>query len=99
MKNPVLATPEHSLYLGANYTFNKFNINLGLQNITNLTTLTSPTVQKESYVLLNTIISYNVVENFNIFLKAENILDESYEINYDYPMPGITIFGGINFHL
>lgn len=98
MKTPVLATPEHSAYISANYTVDKFNFNLGLQSIINLTTLTSPKVEKESYTLLNSIISYKALENFELFLKAENILDQKYQINYDYPMPGITIYGGLNFH-
>ena len=29
-------------------------------------------------------------------LEPERMIN--YEVNYDYPMPGITFFGGINFH-
>lgn len=98
MKTPVLATPEHSAYVAANYTVDKFNFNLGLQSIINLITLASPKIEKQSYALLNSMISYKALENFEVFIKAENILDEKYQINYDYPMPGITIFGGANIH-
>jgi iron complex outermembrane receptor protein len=98
-KESILATPEHSLYASANYSVGNFNINLGLQNIVNLITLTSPDVKKESYTLLNANISYNLSSNFDVFVKGENLLDKSYQINYDYPMPGITFFGGFNFHL
>ncbi|MGD8780286.1 MAG: TonB-dependent receptor [Ignavibacteria bacterium] len=95
----MLATPEHSTYIGTNFSVDKFNINLGLQNIINLITLTNPQVTKESYTLLNANISYKINSNFDVFIKGENLLDESYQINYDYPMPGITFFGGLNFHL
>ena len=98
-KEPILATPEHSMYLGANYSVDNFNINLGLQNIINLITLTNPKVTKESYTILNAKISYKLNRYFDLFIKGENLLDQSYQINYDYPMPGVTFFGGFNFHL
>ena len=99
MKEPVLSTPEHSIFAAANYSYGKFNFNVSLQNIINLNTRTSPALTKETYTLLNSMISYKALRNMELFIKAENILDQSYQINYDYPMPGITLFGGMNFNL
>lgn len=99
LEKPILATPEHSLYLGANYSAAGFNFNLGVQDIVNLITLTEPTEEKESYIIVSTNVSYQLNDYLQLFVKAENLLDEDYQINYNYPMPGITFFGGINFHL
>jgi outer membrane cobalamin receptor len=99
MDKPVLSTPEHSLYASVNYLFDNFRINLSVQNITNLNSQVSPTVVKENYTLVNSMVSYKVFQNFDVFVKAKNILDKKYQINYDYPMPGITLFSGFNFSL
>jgi iron complex outermembrane receptor protein len=34
-----------------------------------------------------------------LFVKGENLLDQSYEINDGYPMPGITAFGGVSIEI
>ncbi|MFH1197105.1 MAG: TonB-dependent receptor [bacterium] len=96
---PILATPEHSLYIGTNYSIGNFQIHFGLQNITNLCIVTTPEIKKENYSLLNSNLLYKFSHNFEIFIKAENILDTDYQINYDYPMPGITFMSGINLSL
>jgi outer membrane cobalamin receptor len=99
MDEPILSTPGHSLYASVNYSFNNFRINVGLQNITNLNSQITPSLVKENYTLLNSMISYKVFSNFDVFIKAENILNKKYQINYDYPMPGITFFSGFNISL
>ena len=55
-------------------------------------------IVKENYTLVNTKIAYELNKYIDIFIKAKNILNMKYEMNYNYPMPGITIFGGINLH-
>ena len=97
MNESILSSPEHSLYAGVNLSFEKFRISAGLQNIINLNSQIAPTLQKESYALLNSMISYQAFENFNLFFKAENILNKKYQINYDYPMPGTTLFSGFSY--
>ncbi len=39
--------------------------------------------------------TYQVSSNLKAFLAVDNILDEDYEIEMDYPMPGTTFTGGI----
>jgi iron complex outermembrane receptor protein len=51
---------------------------------------------KQSYFLLNARLSYQLFTFMNIWLSGENLLNQEYEINYDYPMPGITVIGGID---
>ncbi|MBN1596769.1 MAG: TonB-dependent receptor [Bacteroidales bacterium] len=99
MSDPVPATPVHSVFISGTYTLKKLNINLSLQSINDLYLLTDKEKIKESYNLLNARVSYNCNKHFGIFIKAENLLNEEYQINYTYPMPKITGFIGINLHL
>ena len=99
MDEPIVSTPEHSLYAGINYELNKFRINVGLQNIINLNNQVTPFLNKVSYILLNSMVSYQVLDNFDLYVKAENLLNSKYQVNYDYPMPGTTLFGGLSFSL
>ena len=64
----------------------------------NLTQLNGSWV-KENYHLLNTGIDYRVNHWVQFFLKADNLLNASYEMNAGYPMPGIMGFVGINVNL
>jgi iron complex outermembrane receptor protein len=56
----------------------------------------NPEVITQNYLLINARIIYNITPWISIFLKGENLSDQEYEINYGYPMPGITALGGIN---
>jgi iron complex outermembrane receptor protein len=54
-----------------------------------------------SYVLLNCHASYRFLQtawgNWDALLSAENLLDQDYEMEAGYPMPGLTIMGGVRF--
>jgi outer membrane receptor protein involved in Fe transport len=56
-------------------------------------------VEMEDYVLLNLFASYRFWENtwskWELLLSVENILDEEYEEEAGYPMPGVTALGGL----
>ncbi|MDY0098236.1 MAG: TonB-dependent receptor [Bacteroidales bacterium] len=96
MKEPVYATPEHNFYLSCNYVRDRLRVTASLQQVINLDT--DPAVTKvahEDYTLLNSRISYRVLKFAEIFVSAENILNQKYENNKYYPMPGITAFGGV----
>jgi iron complex outermembrane receptor protein len=98
MKEPLLAAPEQQLNFSINYKWENFLVNLSLQHINNLYTQITPVSVKENYTLLNTRLSYKINRYIDVFLKAENLIDEKYYINYGYPMPGFVTFGGINLH-
>jgi len=99
MKEPMLASPEHMLFLGATYDWKKFNFNLSLQSINKIYTQILPQEINDSYNLVNARIGYTINKYFSVFTKGENLLNESYAINYGYTLPGITVFLGLNFHL
>ena len=61
-------------------------------------TTLNPTAPKEDFLLWNARAQFRLYEGIHLFLKGENLLDEQYEINDGYPMPGRSLFGGINFH-
>jgi iron complex outermembrane receptor protein len=50
----------------------------------------------ENYGLLNAKVSYRPLKWLDTFIKGENLADRAYQIVNGYPMPGITIFGGVN---
>lgn len=97
MENPVYATPEHHIYLNANYRLNKLLLTANIQQISNLDNDPSPKVNMESYTLLNAKATYNLLKNFGLYVSAENLLNQNYQVNRYYTMPGTTVFGGVNF--
>jgi iron complex outermembrane receptor protein len=98
MTYKILAAPEHKLYVSGNYTKERWNFSSGLQYIGNLYTTIGPEPQKERFLLWNARIHYKALEWLNIFLRGENLLGQEYEINAGYPMPGATVFGGLQVH-
>lgn len=96
MENPVYATPEHHIYLNANYRLNKLLLTANIQQISNLDNDPTPKVNLESYTLLNAKVSYNLLKNLSLYVSAENLLNQNYQVNRYYTMPGTTVFGGVN---
>ncbi len=98
MKTPLPATPGHNLFLSGRYQYKKWNFMLKLQNIFNLYTETGHGVEviEKHYHLLGARIGYQASNFLNLFLSGNNLLDQEYQINFGYPMPGIYVMGGIN---
>jgi len=104
MKEPMIASPEQQFFIEGNYRIKRLSFNMHIQHIHSLYTRlknvqNSIPAEKQSYTLLNVKIVYKASELFNVFISGKNLTNQHYEINNDYPMPGITFFGGINFHL
>ena len=97
MEQPVFATPEHHLYVGASYRLNKLQFNASIRQVSGLENDPSPAVNKVDYTLLDAKVMYNLARNLRLFVSAENLLDEDYQVNRYYTMPGTTFFGGVNF--
>jgi iron complex outermembrane receptor protein len=49
----------------------------------------------ENYLLLNASVNYILNDYIELFLSGKNLLDQEYQIDYGYPMPGINFMGGI----
>jgi len=99
MDTPVFATPKHNLFFGGRYSWKKISFSANVQQVNYLDTDITATTKTESYTLVNAKLVYHVTPHLEIFASAENLLDEHYEINRYYPMPGTTYFGGLNYRV
>lgn len=96
MENPVVAAPKYKGFLGANFRQDKWSIIAGLQYINSLYTAVGDNEQKENFCLLNATVNYDICKNIGLWLRGENLLAQSYEINLGYPMPRAAFMGGVN---
>lgn len=102
LEKTVLAAPRQQANLSANYHYKIWNFNLAAQHIDQLyTRLATPTLTAitQNYTLLNARVSVKPVKILDIFLSVNNLLNQQYEINYGYPMPGTNFNGGVNIKL
>ena len=99
MKNPVVAAPTYKGFLGANFNCQKWSVIAGLQYLNGLYTAVGKDEQKENFCLLNATVNYALSKNIDLWLRGENLLAQSYEINLGYPMPRATFMGGMNIYL
>ena len=107
MKNPVIAAPTYKGFLGANFNYDRWSIVTGLQYISGLYTAVADNerlrvgeqgsgMQKENFCLLNATVNYALCKTVGLWMRGENLLAQSYEINLGYPMPRATFMGGVN---
>ena len=95
MVHPVIASPEHKLYAGLDYSKNRWSLSTGIQYIAGLyVDIDSDT--RENFVLWNLRSSYRLCSVAGLFVKGENLLAQRYEINAGFPMPKATFMGGVN---
>ncbi len=96
MKSPVYATPEHQLYISSRYRLNKTSFTLSLQHVSNLDTDPSAKTHFEDFTLVNARVGYRFCKFAEVFINGENLLNQKYEQNRYYTMPGTTVFAGLN---
>ncbi len=99
MKNPVVAAPTYKGFLGGNYRNERWTITAGLQYISGLYTDVVAEEKKENFCLLNASVNYQLTKMIGLWVRGENLLAQSYEINLGYPMPRATFMGGIHVSL
>lgn len=96
LDKPVLAAPRQQANLSVNYNCKIWNFNLSAQYVDRLYTSILPTAVTESYTLLNARVSVKPLKMLGIFVMVNNLLNQQYEINYGYPMPGTYFSAGFN---
>lgn len=96
MEHKIVAAPEYKGFIGANYHQNRWTAIAGLQFISNLYTEVGDQEAKENFCLLNASVSYALTKACSLWVRGENLLAQSYEINLGYPMPRATFMGGVN---
>ncbi|MDR1022746.1 MAG: TonB-dependent receptor [Prevotellaceae bacterium] len=95
----VAYAPEQMAELSAAYAgLKKWNFNAGYRYVKDVYSNVSTGI-KSSYGLLDAQISYRPLQWLNVFVKGENLTDKKYEIVTGYPMPGITVMGGVSVSL
>lgn len=99
MEHKIVAAPEYKGFLGANYHQNRWTAIAGLQFISNLYTEVGDQETKENFCLLNASVSYALTKACSLWVRGENLLAQSYEINLGYPMPRATFMGGVNLNI
>lgn len=98
MEKIVVAAPKHQFNIHANYQYKMLNFNLGAQHVNTLyASLTPENIQ--SFTLLNVRVSAKVYKGTDLFISGHNLLNQQYQINNGYPMPGINIHGGLSWKL
>ena len=95
MDNPVLASPEHKLYVGTAFSKGRWNVSTGLQYVAGLYKELDPE-ETEDFLLWNVRGSFRVLDGFDVWVKGENLLAQRYEINAGFPMPQETVMAGVN---
>ena len=96
MEHKIVAAPEYKGFIGASYHKNRWTAIAGLQFISNLYTEVGDQETKENFCLLNASVSYALTKACSLWVRGENLLAQSYEINLGYPMPRATFMGGVN---
>ena len=98
MEHPVVGSPEPKGFVGANYSHKRWNLATGVQHVNGLyTSVSTKQSTQETFTLWNMTVNYQLNKHLRLYLKGENLLAESYEINAGYPLPKATFMGG--FHL
>jgi iron complex outermembrane receptor protein len=98
METPLPGTPAHNLFASSAYQYKKWQFRIKLQSIFRLYNETGQGVEvvEKDYQLLGVRIGYMATSFLNLYLAGNNLLDQDYQINYGYPMPGINFMGGVN---
>lgn len=92
----LLAAPRHQVNLTVNYQYKFLNLNVNTQHVNGLYTALNLPVM-ESYTVLNARLSARLMARAEVFISGQNLLNQSYQINNGYPMPGINVHGGVKY--
>ena len=79
MESPLVAAPEHKLYVGGLFTHGRWHVSTGVQYIANIRA------------------SFRILDWMSVWVRGENLLNQRYEINAGFPMPGANVIGGLGF--
>ncbi len=96
MDNPVVASPEHKLYVGGAFHHGRWAVMTGVQYIAGLYTDTTANAQ-EDFVLWNLRVQFRAAKWASLWVRGDNLLAQRYCINAGYPMPRATVMGGVRF--
>ena len=94
--NELIRRPQNKYGLSFNYSpVEKVSLNAYLHYVGDRWSDTANTEKLDSYTLVNISVSYDWTENFQIFMRGDNIFDEDYEEVKDFGTPGTSVFAGV----
>jgi outer membrane cobalamin receptor len=94
MEKPVVAAPRQQFNANVNYSYRIWNLNVSVQHIRHLYTSVSPEIT-EDYTLIKALLTVKPIKWLDIFVAGNNLLNQTYEINYGYEMPKINFNTGL----
>ena len=98
MEKTVVAAPKHQFNMHVNYQYKMLNFNLGVQHVNTLYASLAPE-NIQSFTLLNARVSAKISKQIELFASGHNLLNQQYQINHGYPMPGLNVHGGFSWKL
>lgn len=93
------ANPKHKVAFGGTARFAPATFFLGLQYVSKLYGADFGRKPLPDYSIVDARVTVEIGSGFTAHVAAENILNRTYQILADYPMPGRTIFVGVNWEL
>ncbi len=88
--------PSHKIGLGLRYRNSSgFKTRIGAAYTGEVYSDRANTAELDSFLLLSARLSQDIKDIGEIFLSGENLLDETYQIYDGYPMPGLSVTGGV----
>ena len=96
-----VSVPKHKVYLSAEYRWNIWTASLSAQYIRSIygTDNTYSIAKLPDYTNVEARIGAQITDKFSLSLSARNLLNESYQTIYGYPMPGRTANINMNVQL
>ena len=95
----VAAVPKYKGFAGASYHQGPWNVVAGLQYLSGVGLDADgdgfADLTGKDICLVNATVNYQLTRNVGLWLRGENLLAQSYEINYGYPMPRATFMAGV----
>ncbi len=88
------AAPKNQYFLGIGWqALPQLSVDAELKGVGGL--YVADDVEHQNYALLGLRLTYKPMRLIDLFVHFDNILDEKYEINKGYQMPGFTAMGGV----
>jgi outer membrane cobalamin receptor len=96
-----VSVPKHKVYLGAEYRWSIWTASLSAQYIRSIYGLDNiySIAKLPDYTSVEARIGAQITDKFSLSLSARNLLNQSYQTIYGYPMPGRTANINMNVQL
>jgi len=102
MDHPLPGAPKHHIAASAAYQIGKLTIETSVRQVSGLYLYNPGGVSSvsgaaaEHFTLLRMQCTLKPSKWFSLFIKGDNLLNQSYQMISGYPMPGITLMAGVN---